>query len=169
MFEAAGSVLSIFSAVGKVHGRKKVQKMVHLLKLAGARMPFKYEYHHYGPYSAELQMELSSLDREGYLHESIVDETYVYEMTDKGREFKEQLDRLGFTVSIDKELIETMARQSSQFLEMVSTYAYLVDAGYKPDEARDKALKLKDHLKDFLDDAISFYNEEIVSRSRSFE
>lgn len=167
MFEAAGSVLSVFSTVGKVHGRKKIQKMIHLLKVAGARMPFKYEYHHYGPYSAELQMELNDLEREGYLHETIVDETYVYELTDKGREFKEQLDRLGFSVSIDRELVKTMARQSSQFLEMVSTYAYLIEAGYKPEEARDKALELKDHLEHLLDDAISFYHENIASRAKS--
>lgn len=169
MFEAAGSVLSIFSIVGRVHGRKKVQKMVHLLKVAGARMPFKYEYHHYGPYSAALQAELNDLDREGYLHESIEDETYVYEITDKGRKFKEQLEQFGIKVEIDRELVKSMARKSSQFLEMVSTYAYLIDAGYKPDEARDKALKLKDHLRDFLDEAISFYNGNIVSRSKTFE
>jgi len=165
MFEAAGSVLSVFSVVGKVNGRKKIQKMVHLLKVAGFRMPFKYEYHHYGPYSAELQMELSDLEREGYLREWIEDETYIYEMTDKGREFKEQLDRLGATVKVDRELVESMARKGSPFLEMVSTYAYLIDAGYKPEDARDKTLELKDHLKGYLNDAISFYNEKIAPRS----
>lgn len=45
MFEAAGSVLSVFDVVGKVHGRKKIQKMIYLLKVAGTPMPFQYEYH----------------------------------------------------------------------------------------------------------------------------
>jgi len=165
MFEATSSVLSIFAVVGKVQGRKKIQKMVHLLDAAGNRMPFKYEYHHYGPYSAELQAELNDLSQKNLLHEDIQDETYVYEITDKGREYKAKLDRLGFEVSIDAELVKSLAKKSSQFLEMVSTYAFLLNSGLKPQEAREKALELKFHLKDYIDSAIDFYNRTIVPRS----
>jgi hypothetical protein len=166
MFEAAGGVLSIFEVVGKVHGRKKFQKMVYLLKVAGSRMPFNYEYHYYGPYSAELQAELSDLDQQGFLHETTDDETYVYEITDKGRKFKEVLDRNGMTVDVDRELVQSMAQQSSQFLEMVSTYAFLVDAGYEPGAAKNKAIELKPHLKDLVNQAIAYYNEWIAPRTQ---
>ncbi|AGA59445.1 hypothetical protein Theco_3398 [Thermobacillus composti KWC4] len=166
MFEAASSVLSIFSVVEKVYGRKKIQKMVHLLEAAGTRMPFKYEYHYYGPYSAELQAELNDLAQQGFLRETTHDETYVYEITDKGRKFKEKLDQFGITVAIDKELVQSMVQQSSQFLEMVSTYAFLINAGYEPGEAKNKAIELKSHLKDLVDKAISYYNEQVATRSK---
>jgi len=164
MFEAAGSVLSVFDVVGKVHGRKKIQKMIYLLKVAGTPMPFQYEYHHYGPYSSGLQAELDDLAQRGFLSESMHDDTYVYEMTDEGRKFKEKLDRFGMTVEVDRELVRSMARHSSQFLEMVSTYAFLVDTGYERQAAKDKALELKSHLPISIDQAIAYYDEFVASR-----
>src|SRR5690606_34076467 len=101
----------------------------------------------------------------GFLHERTHDETYVYEITDKGRKFKEMLDQFGITVAIDRDLVKFMSQQSSQFLEMVSTYAYLINAGYEPTEAKNKALELKFHLKDLIDQAITYYREQIASRS----
>lgn len=166
MFEAAGSVLSVFSIVESVYGRKKIQKMVHLLEAAGTRMPFKYEYHYYGPYSADLQAELNDLVQQKFLDEKPDGDAYIYEITDKGRKFKEMLEQSGKTIEIDSELVRSMARQSSQFLEMVSTYAFLIDAGYEPAEAKRKALELKHHLKHYLDRAISYYDEQIAARSR---
>lgn len=165
MFEAAHCLLSVFYEVGKVYGRKKIQKMIHLLEAAGTRMPFKYEYHYYGPYSAELQAEINDLVRQGFLAETKDEDAYIYEITAKGRQFKEMLDRSGKIVEIDGERIEAMSQKSSQFLEMVSTYAFLIDAGYEPEKAKHKALELKPHLEHLADQAISYYYERVAVRS----
>jgi hypothetical protein len=165
MFEAAYSLLSVFCEVGKVYGRKKIQKMVHLLEAAGTRMPFKYEYHYYGPYSAELQAEINDLVRQGFLDENKADDAYIYEITNKGRQFKEMLDRSGKTVELNRELVRDMSQKSSPFLEMVSTYAFLIDAGYDREKAKHKAIELKPHLAHLISQAISYYDEQVVART----
>ncbi len=88
MFRSAYSVLNILSHLQTVKGRKKMQKIVHLLEMVGLDLPFKYEYHHYGPYSAELQEEINYLVQHGFLSENNDDGTYLYEITEKGVRFK---------------------------------------------------------------------------------
>lgn len=44
----------IAAASGKLTGRVRLQKVVYLLDQLGLKSGFSYEYHHYGPYSAEL-------------------------------------------------------------------------------------------------------------------
>lgn len=163
MFEAAQSLLSVFCEVGTVYGRKKIQKMIHLLEASGTRMPFKYEYHYYGPYSSELQAEINDLVQQDFLSETKGDDAYIYKITDKGRQFKEMLDQSGKTIEIDFELVRDMVQKSSPFLEMVSTYAFLIDAGLEPDKAKHKALELKPHLEHLADKAISYYYERVVA------
>jgi len=152
MFKAAYSLLSIFDSVNSVYGRKKVQKMVHLLEVSGTELPFKYEYHFYGPYSAEVQEEIGFLVQQGLLDV----------ITEKGRAFKATLeDDGGYHVPIDKRLLNSMTNESSQFLEMVSTYAFLIDSGYDASAAKEKALELKPHLERFVDKAVNYYNRQI--------
>lgn len=162
MFKAAYSLLSIFDSVNSVYGRKKVQKMVHLLEVSGTELPFKYEYHFYGPYSAEVQEEIGFLVQQGLLDEIKHDGAYEYVITEKGRAFKATLeDDGGYHVPIDKRLLNSMTNESSQFLEMVSTYAFLIDSGYDAPAAKEKALELKPHLERFVDKAVNYYNGQI--------
>ncbi|MBO8172976.1 MAG: hypothetical protein H0Z33_13940 [Bacillaceae bacterium] len=162
MFEGAYSLLSLFDEIKKVHGRKKVQKMVHLLESAGLDLPFKYEYHFYGPYSAELQEEINTLVQQGFLTESKNDEAYVYSITKKGKAFKETLEADGgYSLKINTDLLNSMVKESSQFLEMVSTYAFLIDLGYDTHKAKSKAIELKPHLEKLIDEAIAFYDQKV--------
>jgi uncharacterized protein YwgA len=162
MFDAAYSLLSVFGEVNKVYGRKKVQKMIHLLESAGTNMPFKYEYHFYGPYSAELQEEINVLVQQGFLTETKNDDAYVYSITEKGRGFKETLEADGgYSIKLNTELLNSMDKEHSQFLEMTSTYAFLLDSGYGHKEAKLKALELKPHLERYVDNAISYYHEKV--------
>jgi len=170
MFEAAYSLLSVFAEVNKVYGRKKIQKMVHLLESAGANMPFKYEYHYYGPYSAELQEEINVLVQQGLLTETKDDEAYVYAITEKGKKFKETLETVGgYNINFNAELLNSMSKESSQFLEMASTYAFLIDSGYNPQQAKSKALELKPHLEKYIERAISFYNAKVQGNEHNHE
>ncbi|BFH60496.1 YwgA family protein [Paenibacillus azoreducens] len=162
MFKAAYSLLCIFDNVDSVYGRKKVQKMVHLLETSGTELPFKYEYHYYGPYSAEVQEEIGFLVQQGFLDEIKHDEAYEYVITDRGRNFKTTLeDDGGYSIDLNERLLNSMTKESSQFLEMVSTYAFLIDSGYEAGSAREKALELKPHLERFVDKAVNYYNEKI--------
>ena len=44
----------ILAAGGRIVGRVRLQKVFCLLDRLGLRSGFAYEYHHFGPYSAEL-------------------------------------------------------------------------------------------------------------------
>ena len=53
----------LISVCGEVKGRKKLQKIVHLLQAAGHHEDFGYEfgYLHYGPYAHGVKHDLESL------------------------------------------------------------------------------------------------------------
>ena len=76
----------------KIEGRKRFQKIVFLLK-EKYKIPFSYRFlkYYFGPYSYELQMDLSNLIDMGYKTEKYDGLMYSYELTEKG---KETLDSL---------------------------------------------------------------------------
>lgn len=165
MFDSTYRLLKLFSAVQKVNGRKKLQKMIHLLESHGNDFSFKYEYHFYGPYSADLQEEVNVLVQQGFLIESHTDGTYVYEITEKGLMFKENLERDGnYDFRINEDLLQKLVNESSQFLEMASTYVFLIDSGYSEEQAKSKALELKPHLHAYLDKVIQFYKDHMLKQ-----
>lgn len=57
-----------------------------------------------------------------------------------------------------KELLADLNSKSPQLLELVSTYAFLLEGGYDKTKAREKTLELKPHLEAEMDKAIDFFN-----------
>lgn len=87
--------------------------------------------------------------------------TYLYKITDYGKEFKKHIaDK--FAVSINKDLLLKLNAESPQFLEMLSTYVFLLESGYDEDSTKDKAIELKPHLKGFIDEAVKFYEQNLL-------
>ncbi|EHQ89194.1 hypothetical protein DesyoDRAFT_2102 [Desulfosporosinus youngiae DSM 17734] len=158
MFDSAYLLLKLFNQADLIHGRKKLQKMVHLLSIAGSNFPFKYQYHHYGPYSAELQQEIDFMVSYGMLDEIRSSYGYTYQITDRGKEFMNQLN-CQYKENINQDLVASLNLQSSQFLEMVSTYAFLLDSNYDSEGAKKKALELKPHLAGCIDEAMKYYHQ----------
>lgn len=162
MFKSAYYLLELLNSLGVIEGRKKLQKMIHLIEASGVNLPFKYEYHFYGPYSAQLQEEINVLVNQGFLEEYKKNETYIYEITQRGKDFKNKLEEsYSFSFDFDEKLLASLNKKSSQFLEMVSTYAFLLDSGYNTEGAKLKAIELKPHLKHLIDDAIDFFDKQI--------
>lgn len=167
MFAKQYRLLTLIDVLGEIKGRKKLQKIVHLLEHSGVNFFCKYEYHHYGPYSSDLQMELNDLVEQGFLSESFENGTYSYSITEKGKQFKvkmeqKMIEEVQFKLPVTPSL--KMNEQNSQFLEVVSTYAYLLDTGYDAAKAFAKTKELKPHLSDLLDQAVAYYNEQINAR-----
>src|SRR5690625_1907251 len=122
MFQTTYQLLTFFDSLASVNGRKKLQKMIHLLKSADTGFPFKYEYHHYGRYYATLKKEVNRLVEEQFIEEVNQEGTYIYTITDKGKKFKKMLEtERNFSFELNEALLEKLAQESSQFLEMVST------------------------------------------------
>ncbi|MFZ3100901.1 MAG: hypothetical protein WA131_03565 [Desulfitobacteriaceae bacterium] len=162
MFDSTYLLLRFFDYVELVKGRKKLQKMVHLLSTAGAAFSFKYQYHHYGPYSTQLQDEINFMVRQGFLEELKENETYVYKITPLGKEFKTSLEGT-YNGDLNRELLMSLNEHSSQFLEMASTYAFLLDSGYDSHNAIHKAIELKPHLSGYAEDVTNYHNNELVN------
>lgn len=163
MFESMYRLLSFFDSIESIRGRKKLQKMIYLLKNTGAEFPFKYRYHHYGPYSAQLQEEVNDLVEKGFIEETNEDNTYSYQLTDEGRSFKKQIQQQIQHQNDDnlfefQEIMTLLSQEDSQFLEVASTYAFLLESGDTPFQAKQKTAELKPLLVDHLDRAIQFYD-----------
>lgn len=162
MLEKTRILLQLFEHVQKIYGRKKLQKMVHLLQYSGSDFNMKYSYYHYGPYSSELQRELEELVDNKYILEEKVGEGYEYSLTNEGRIFlnliRKNIGKRDSNLSKDK--IDILNQQCSQFLEVLSTYVFLIDNGYTNYEAYEKTKELKPHLIDrYLEDVKDFYKK----------
>jgi uncharacterized protein YwgA len=159
MFEQEYALLKLFEKANRIEGRKKLQKTVHLLQMAGVPFGMDFKYHYYGPYSAELQSYIDVLVDYGMLREDNQGDTYIYEMTDKGKEFMQKYrETVGNDFSLPTESVERVLSYPATTLELTSTIGYLISLGYTMDVAKSKALELKPHLKNYLDKAEALYN-----------
>ena len=160
MFDHLYKLLSFFRQTQMISGRKKLQKMVYLLQHYGLDLEMNYVYHHYGPYSAGLQAEVEELVESGFVAEGKTCRGYEYHITEKGIEFLQKLEE-EFEVpkiSMNDKQLDLLGQQSSQFLEVVSTYAFLLAKDYLPEQAVEKVKELKPHLADYVDEARAFYD-----------
>lgn len=163
MFHTTYRLLTFFEAVDTIRGRKKLQKMIHLLKSAGTDFSFKYRYHHYGPYSSQLQSEMDQLVAQNFIQEKFTDGAYTYHITERGREFKEILHKDGgYSFTLQEGLLEALIDKPTSFLEMFSTYVFLLESGDTKEEAKEKAKELKPHLGEQLDEVIRAYERYII-------
>jgi len=160
MFKGASYLLEILSKVD-IKGRKKLQKIIFLLENNGMDAPYKYSYHYYGPYSAQLQDEVDFLVEQEFLEEISQGGTYIYKITDYGTKFKKHIED-NYKVSIDKDLLIKLNNENPQFLEILSTYVFLLKSGYDEGSSKEKAKELKPHLRGFLDDAVKFYEFNLI-------
>lgn len=76
-------LLKFVNSASEVEGRKRLQKSIFLVRFMGCPFSFDYSWHFYGPYSAELALEIDSLVKRGLLVE-IAGATYTYRMSESG-------------------------------------------------------------------------------------
>lgn len=163
MFEQEYALLKMFEGTQRIEGRKKLQKTVHLLQITGVPFGMDFKYYYYGPYSAELQSYVDTLVDYGMLAEQNNGDGYIYEMTDKGKEFIQKYEEaVGGELSLPDQLVKHLLSFPATTLELTSTIGYLASLGYTKDEAQSKALELKPHLKSHLDKAGELYNSLVA-------
>ena len=146
MFEQEYALLKLFEKANRIEGRKKLQKTVHLLQMAGVPFGMDFKYHYYGPYSAELQSYIDVLVDYGMLREDNQGDTYIYEMTDKGKEFMQKYrETVGNDFSLPTESVERVLSYPATTLELASTIGYLISLGYTMDVASKPCSRLHRH------------------------
>ena len=150
-----------------VSGRKKFQKVVHILQELGHPFPEQFEYSHYGMYSRELRSELSSLvteklasEREG--QNQYGNPSFTFEATPQ---LSPLLDELGLEQQPSwAEAAVKLDIYSPQALEGISTILFLRSCGLQGDQLKKRLLSLKPHLSDQYD----FCERETESLAQKF-
>lgn len=159
LFEKEYALLKLFEVTGYIEGRKKLQKTVYLLQSMGVPFDMKFKYYHYGPYSADLQSQINMLVAYELIDESNHGDTYIYKITEKGKEFiTKYRNEISSELSLPVESVKYLLSTCATTLEVSSTYSYLIGMGYDAESARIRTTELKPHLKNSLRDAINLYN-----------
>ncbi len=144
-------------------GRKKLQKIVHLLQVAGYRSQFSYDfgYLHYGPYSHGVKQDLDLLTREELVREepdSAGEHTTFRYVPDSG--LSKALDSVGIESSPAwGSMAKRLNGMSPQQLESASTIAYLRERGFESNLLYARFLELKPSLDHFYNNASNLVNE----------
>lgn len=151
MTEPDQIVLDILAAAdGELIGRVRLQKVAYLLEQAGVRSGLRFRYHHYGPYSEDLD---AALDRAKAF--SGVKEQIQYRQSDGmpysifRRETEgatpRKLGRLPFRDA--RALVSMLKEKSATVLELAATIHWLVVkeriADWRPELERRKGPKTR--------------------------
>lgn len=115
------------AAGGRLVSRIRLQKIAYLLDQLGAASGFGYSYHHYGPYSRDLDSAILDADAFG-----LVEEQYGYRKSDGARYsvFVNRSAYKGYTCLKDdnlQEITKRLALQNVTVLELAATAHWLAE------------------------------------------
>lgn len=143
-----------------MHGRKKMQKLIYLLKVSGFEINNSFEWNYYGPYSEELAMDLDKLNNSHIIKEEINNISdymeYSYSLTPVGLKF---ISILPDDEKINIDLIKKLNARPSKELEKYASIIYLLNKGYQKDIIYDFLFSQKGYSKREVDHAISHMNK----------
>jgi uncharacterized protein YwgA len=140
----------VAAADGEIIGRIRLQKIFYLLDQAGLGSRFSFHYHHYGPYSRDLDEALSRAQAFVGVHEEIKHRQVdgmpysVFTLSDRtDREIPKNLGQIPSDRA--RKLIQVMKGVSSTVLELAATIQWLVKkekiADWKAELVRRKGVK----------------------------
>jgi uncharacterized protein YwgA len=125
----------VAAAGGRLVSRIRLQKLAYLLDQLGARSGFRYAYHHYGPYSRDL--DAAVFDAEAF---GLVEETYEHRKFDGARysifERRAEAGPTGFSYLGDarlRDVVKRLAAENATVLELAATAHWLVASERVPD------------------------------------
>lgn len=142
-----GQLLNI---TGSIRGRKKLQKIVHLLQtLRGVRFGYSFQFSFFGPYSADLKADMDQLTQEGLVNETPDStatglSTFTFSLSTSMKELLEdvhvekQADWADFAARLNA--------KSAEELEGISTIVFLERVGWSGEELREQFSELKPRL-----------------------
>ncbi len=160
--DRAIAVLALVKALGEVKGRKRLQKIVHLLGAKGFRdFPQDFRLHYFGPFSRELASDLDFLCAAKLVTEKKSDHVYTYRF--EPGELGETAEELMASESQPgqwDEFARRLGKEQTPMLEAASTLVYLAQAGRKDDSLREEFKTLKPHLASRFDEAMELAKRE---------
>lgn len=136
--------------VGPVDGRKKLQKIVHILQEGGVDFSVSYEYSNFGPYSIELKGGMDELVTASLVSESPLSsgKGYRYAIT---AGFLKILEKLEVGSPRWAVIAKEMNAMEAKDLEGISTILFLRAKGWSGEELEERFHALKQHLAENFD------------------
>jgi len=142
---------------GKIEGRKKLQKIVHILQESGAPFRERFGMLHYGPYSSELKRELDLLvnEKNSLITETEIQKEYKTYVYSPGEKLGELLKNVGKTAEPSwAQTAQNLNDLSAQTLEAMSTILFLQKRGFHDNHLEDRFNKIKPQLASRYDEAL---------------
>lgn len=135
----------LVAMAGTLKSRKRIQKTIHLLKLAGCPIEAHYRLHYYGPYSADVADLIDEMTANGLLEEEAEavghGREYSYRLPENAQRSMEQFettDRAGEAkqgIAQFASLFADLCKEPAKTLEYASTIAYFREVGREWDDA----------------------------------
>lgn len=155
----------LFRRIPKIQGRKKLQKIVYICQQLGVPFQEGFHFHHYGPYSHALALEIEEMRALGLLQERDSKTgcdypTYEYELTVAGKKHLTSGSH-AYDLSSYEKLLATLNSRTPRELELISTVFYLQAMDYEDGELADKVQQLKGeqgYTRGEIEDAIQAAN-----------
>jgi len=140
----------IVNWAGRLRSRKRMQKVIYLLQVAGCPLQADYILHHYGPYSHEVARLTDEMVRSGLLGETSevtsVGEQYAYQLPEATRRKLEDAER-GNRSEVSMGAFETKAKlliaADLKDLEIAATLVYFQRQDGDWSSAAEKTRKFK--------------------------
>ncbi|HTV49218.1 MAG TPA: hypothetical protein VMG59_12325 [Phycisphaerae bacterium] len=148
-------VLRLINALREVKGRKKLQKIVHILQSRGYNFPHYFGYLHYGPYSSSLAAEVNALVSCNLVSENGTGEEYepfIYKPEETARVLLQDLNITGKPPWLP--LARYLNAKDANYLEAMSTVLYLKSNNFTGKALKERFSKLKPNLKRYYEDAL---------------
>lgn len=146
-------LLQLLNVLGRIEGRKRLQKMVHILQELGFGFQERFQYSFYGMYSLQLKAEIDVLKREGLVSESESNTGFVVE---KANRLSQLVEKFGLT---DEPAWADRARYLNELqpmvLEGISTIYYLHHTEDDEHIVRERLLTLKPHLESVAEECFA--------------
>jgi uncharacterized protein len=145
----------LLEATGPIDGRKKLQKIVHILQEGGVNFDLSYEFSFFGPYSAELKGSMDELVAAGLVAETTLPPSngFRYEIKTKFvallRRVESSANPFWSNVAVE------LSRRETRELEGVSTILFLESRGWSGADLENRFASLKPHL----NESFAFFKE----------
>ncbi len=125
-------LLRLIDSVGLINGRKRLQKTIFLLWHLGLPLEDRFSMHYYGPYSADLALQIDSLVNDSFLLEDRHMNEYTYVISERGQTAiaaidEDKRDKLLKPIWIDT--FKALSKRSVSDLEKAATILFWLDWG----------------------------------------
>jgi len=161
------ALLHLVQMCGTIDGRKKLQKIVHILKEAGYPFGYRYGFHLHGPFSAELKGDIDLLQADDLIaeHESPIGgyTQYSYAATPSGNQLLQETEPPGEPEWLP--LARELNGKSPQQLEAISTVIYLRRHPLGPKSIEERFRALKPQLVNLFGEATAFADRVVPARN----